>query len=174
MSRLDLLDAREARALVRLQGLAQQPPVTRAAHVLSSAGEHAWLWLLLSGAGLTVDRARRAGWAEVGAAALLAHAAAVVLKRVVRRRRPHASGLVVLDATPSDLSFPSAHAASTTAAAVAATPLVGALLTTPVAVAMYLARMLLGVHYPSDVSAGALLGVVSVRLVRRVAGAVTR
>ena len=167
MSRLDVLDAREARALMRLQGLTLHPPVTGAAHVLSSAGEHGWLWLALAGTGAAVDRQRRSRWAHVGAAVVLAHGSAVVLKRVVRRRRPHASGLRVLDATPSDLSFPSAHAASTTAAAVAAAPLVGTLLTAPVAAAMLLARMLLGVHYPSDVSVGAALGVVSARMVLR-------
>jgi membrane-associated phospholipid phosphatase len=174
MSRLDLLEASEVQALERLQGLTRHAPVTRAAHVLSSAGEHAWLWLVLAGAGFAVDRPRRARWAEVGTAVVLAHGCAVVLKRVVRRRRPHAPGLQVLDATPSDLSFPSAHAASTTAAAVAAAPLIGAVFTTPVAVAMFLARMLLGVHYPSDVTAGAVLGVVSVKLVRRAAGSVDR
>ena len=174
MSPLDLLDAREARALVRLQRLGNHPPVTRAAAALSSAGEHGWLWLTVAAVGFGVDSRRRSRWAEMGAAVLLAHGSAVVLKRGVRRRRPHASGLRVLDATPSDLSFPSAHAASTTAAAVAGAPLLGTLATAPVAVAMVVARMLLGVHYPSDVSAGALLGVISTRVVRRAAGAVAR
>lgn len=174
MSRLDLLDTSEARMLVRLQRIGQQPPVTRAAHLLSSAGEHGWLWFVLAGTGAAVDRTRRARWAEVAGAVLIAHGSAVVLKRLVRRRRPHAADLAILDATPSDLSFPSAHAASTTAAAVAAAPLVGALVTTPVALAMAGARMLLGVHYPSDVSAGALLGVLSARAVRRAADVVGR
>ena len=170
MSRLDVLDAREARALIRLQGLTAHPPVTGAAHVLSSAGEHGWLWLALAGAGYAIDRPRRSRWARVGAAVVVAHGSAVVLKRGVRRRRPHAPGVRILDATPSSLSFPSAHAASTTAAAVAAAPLVGAPLTTTVAVSMLLARMLLGVHYPTDVSVGAALGVVSARMVLRAAG----
>ena len=45
------LDATEARALVRLQGTVARRPVTGAAHVLSSAGEHGWIWLALAGAG---------------------------------------------------------------------------------------------------------------------------
>src|SRR5690606_41700912 len=46
-----------------------------------------------------------------------AHVAAVLIKRVVRRRRPEHEAIRVHVATPSRLSFPSAHATSTTAAA---------------------------------------------------------
>jgi membrane-associated phospholipid phosphatase len=168
------LDTVEARALGRLQRSCGRPPVTRAAQALSSAGEHAWLWLALSALGAAVDRRRRRAWAEVFAATFLAHASAVVLKRVVRRPRPNDPGVQILDATPSRLSFPSAHAASTTAAAVAAAPLVGGRITAPVAVAMVTARMLLGVHYPTDVTVGALLGAASARAVPRAARALGR
>lgn len=173
------LDTTEARALVQLQRLACRPPLTQTAHVLSSAGEHAWIWLTLSAAGSTLDRPRRRQWAEVGLAALVAHGSAVVLKRLVRRQRPHASGLQVLDATPSRLSFPSAHTASSTAAVVAAAPLLaltasGPALGMTTVAAMATARLLLGVHYPSDVSAGALLGIACARAVRRSMGTVGR
>ena len=161
------LDATESRALVRLQLTVARPPVTSAAHVLSSAGEHSWLWLTLAAAGMVVDRRRRWRWAEVGTSAVVAHAAAVVLKRVVRRQRPQSPGLRVLDATASRLSFPSAHAASTTAAALSAAPLVGARIAAPVPVAMAAARLVLGVHYPTDVAAGALLGAAGAGAVRR-------
>jgi membrane-associated phospholipid phosphatase len=162
------LDTTEARALVRLQRVAARRPLTDVAHVLSSAGEHAWLWLVLTGSGAALDRSRRQRWIEAGVAIVGAHGSAVVLKRIVRRERPHATGLQVLDRTASRLSFPSAHAASTTAAALATAPLIGAGVTAPVALSMYAARLLLGVHYPTDVSAGALLGLLSVRAVRRV------
>jgi membrane-associated phospholipid phosphatase len=164
------LDATELRALRRLQRLSGRPGLTAAANVLSSAGEHAWLWMALAGTGATVDRRRRRQWVQVGAAAVVAHGGAVVLKRVVRRQRPSGTDLRILDSTASRLSFPSAHAASTTAAAVAATPLVGAAVTVPVVVAMATARMLLGVHYPTDVSAGMLIGLASAKAVARTMG----
>ncbi|MGI8701919.1 MAG: phosphatase PAP2 family protein [Nocardioidaceae bacterium] len=90
----------------------------------------------------------------------LAHAAAVLVKRVVRRPRPDDPGIRVLVGTPSRLSFPSAHVTSTTAAAIAYAALLPGQRWTAasVATAMAVSRMVLGVHFPSDVAAGALLG----------------
>ncbi len=167
MSRLDML---EARVLGRVQRLPGHRYAVAPAHVLSSAGEHAWLWLAGSALCAAVDQDRRRDWAVVGTAALGAHAAAVVVKRVVRRPRPAAEAVHVLDRTSSSLSFPSAHAASTTATAVAARQLVGAPIAASVAVAMYAARLVLGVHYPTDVLAGAALGVAGARAAQRLLG----
>ncbi|MFT4128247.1 MAG: phosphatase PAP2 family protein, partial [Gordonia sp. (in: high G+C Gram-positive bacteria)] len=93
-----------------------------------------------------------------------AHAASVVIKRIVRRRRPSDPRIVVGVSTPSKLSFPSSHATSTTAAAIligraAGLPpsLLPALLVPP----MLTSRLVLGVHYPSDVAAGAAIGAAS-------------
>ena len=80
------------------------------------------------------------------------------VKVAVRRRRPVLEGLEPLTPTVSGLSFPSAHATTSFAAARAysrvapATPLYAA------AIAFALTRPYLGVHYPSDVVAGAALG----------------
>ncbi|CAA9415776.1 MAG: Putative decaprenylphosphoryl-5-phosphoribose phosphatase, partial [uncultured Pseudonocardia sp.] len=101
------------------------------------------------------------------------HGASIGVKRVVRRPRPDDPSVEVRVGTPSRLSFPSAHATSTTAAAV----LFGALLHRvgrgrAVAVLvppMALSRLVLGVHYPSDVVAGALLGAAVAAGARRVA-----
>lgn len=128
------------------------------ATTLSAMGEHALAWLALSGLGVAVDRPRRVGWAAAGLSAFLAHAAAVAVKRVVRRPRPAATRLHVLVSTPSDLSFPSAHVASTTAMAVACTPILGIAVPAAVAAAQMAGRVILGVHYPTDVVAGAALG----------------
>jgi len=78
----------------------------------------------------------------------------------MRRPRPELAGLPPLGGAPSSLSFPSAHATSSFAVATAMTrvePL--AALAFLLAFALALGRPYLGMHYPSDVLAGALLGV---------------
>ncbi len=63
-----------------------------------------------------------------------------------------------LMATPTGLSFPSSHAASSFAAARAFGALVPAAPLRLAAAAMAFTRLYLGVHYPSDIVAGAALG----------------
>ena len=60
--------------------------------------------------------------------------------------------------TPSTLSFPSSHATSTTAAAVLYGGLTGKKLSPALVPPMMVSRLVLGVHYPSDVVAGSVLG----------------
>lgn len=81
------------------------------------------------------------------------------IKLVCRRRRPQLDGLPPLAHTPTKLSFPSAHTATAFAGALSysrlglpAGPLYG------LAVATAVSRPYLGLHYPSDVIAGAALG----------------
>jgi membrane-associated phospholipid phosphatase len=77
---------------------------------------------------------------------------------VVRRQRPTDPSVQVLAGTPSRLSFPSSHAASTTAAAVLYGGLLRRRLTPMLVPPMLISRLVLGVHYPTDVMVGALLG----------------
>jgi membrane-associated phospholipid phosphatase len=161
------LDGLEVRLIGFLQAVIGRGPVVNFANLLSTFGEHAAGWLLVGVGGAIVDAPRRQTWVGMGTAAFTAHAAAVVIKRVVRRPRPDSPLIRVLDSTPSRLSFPSAHAASTTAAATMLAPLVGVPLAVPVPVAMGVGRVLLGVHYPSDVLAGAGVGLLVGVLARR-------
>ena len=78
----------------------------------------------------------------------------------MRRQRPAFDELPALVATPTALSFPSAHASSSFAAARAYSSLMPAGPLYTVAGAMALSRVYLGVHYPSDIAAGAALGLV--------------
>nr|WP_236630309.1 phosphatase PAP2 family protein [Corynebacterium atypicum] len=153
------LRARETRALVALQGvLADRPGVLPCARGMSHFGEHSLGWLGLSGALVIADRRRRREWIAAGTAAFCAHAASVILKRIVRRPRPDSPEIRIGVGTPSKLSFPSSHATSTAAALVAASEIAGTripLLGIPV---MMVSRMVLGVHFPTDTAAGALLG----------------
>ena len=99
--------------------------------------------------------------------AFSAHAASVVIKRIVRRQRPDYDYVKVGVKTPSKLSFPSSHATSTSAFLVGAAHVLGTpapLLGVPV---MMASRMVLGVHYPSDTALGALLGAATAEALHR-------
>lgn len=115
-----------------------------------TVGVAVWLW--------RSSRRRPAAYALV--TVFGAEVLSSLLKLVVSRVRP----CVDLASCPSTTSFPSGHATGAAAfwvaAAVLLLPVVGrrawALLAVPVLVA--LTRVLLGVHYPSDVVGGLLVG----------------
>lgn len=161
------MSRRESAALVTLQARLSKPPVVKVARAMSLFGEHSAGWLAVGAIGAAVDRKRRREWAMAAASVFTAHAASVAVKRVVRRPRPHDERVEVLVGTPSKLSFPSAHATSTTTAAIAYGALLGKPLVPVLVPAMLVSRMVLGVHYPSDVVAGSLLGALVARLFRK-------
>jgi membrane-associated phospholipid phosphatase len=153
--------------LSRIQRVIARRPVVAAARGLSFFGEHSAGWFALGVAGALVDRKRRRDWLLASAGVVGAHAAAIAIKRVVRRPRPADSAVRVLVGTPSRLSFPSSHAASTTAAAVVFSGLTGRRLVPLLVPPMLVSRLVLGVHYPTDVLAGSALGAVAGTLIRR-------
>lgn len=155
---------------VRLLAAVQQrllgvPGAREAAVTLSHTGEHALGWIAIAATGIAVDPARRGRWAMVGVGTFGAHAASVVIKRVVRRRRPTHPSVTVGVGTPSALSFPSSHATSTTAFALLAGSVTGVPVAAALVPLMLASRLTLGVHYPSDVLAGAALGAGSAAVV---------
>ncbi|MBW4720775.1 phosphatase PAP2 family protein [Saccharothrix obliqua] len=158
---------RETAALRGVQAALANPPVVRAAKAMSLFGEHSAGWCALGAVGALVDRERRREWLIATAGVVGAHAASIAVKRVVRRPRPDDPGVQVLVGTPSKLSFPSSHATSTTAAAVLFGGLLGRRRALAVVPPMMVSRLVLGVHYPTDVLAGSVLGAAVAGGVRR-------
>lgn len=139
--------------------------------MLSHIGEHALCWFALGSAGYALSKpggARREAWRRGLLATATGWGLNSAIKQCVRRPRPALEGLPALAPVVSGLSFPSAHTTSGFAAAAAysrAVPMASPLLY-GLAGAFALSRPYLGVHYPSDVAAGAALGTVVGRLLR--------
>lgn len=165
-SKRRLLARAEVNALVGIQDkLVDVPGILPAARGMSHFGEHALGWLGLAAAGATVDANKRDQWVRLGVAAFTSHALSVVVKRIVRRRRPHDPRIKVGVATPSKLSFPSSHSTSTAAACDQLALMNNSTWPYLVLAAMMGSRMVLGVHYPTDTFVGAALGVGTSRVV---------
>jgi len=141
----------------------RRPWRTAIARALTALGEaHSW-----TVAGLACLATRTSLGSHLGlrlaAAASLATFASQALKRSLTRARPDTSifGFEALARNPDRFSFPSGHAAAAFAVAVAflGEPFALGPLALLLAVGIGLSRVYLGAHYPLDVGAGALLGV---------------
>lgn len=152
--RIALFDVRYYR-LLRVPK-AQQAPLA----AFSRCGEHAACWIVIGGVGMAVDSERRDRWRRGLIAVVAAYLLNTALKNVVRRKRPIFEGMPHLISTPTKLSFPSAHSSSSFAAAAAYSGLLPAAPLYALASGMAVSRVALGVHYPSDIVAGAALGTV--------------
>jgi decaprenylphosphoryl-5-phosphoribose phosphatase len=132
----------------------------RAAKGLGRAGNNGAIWFGIGVLLALLDGSNREAWLICAALGPVAIGLNFVVKAIVRRRRPLLEGLPPLGGAPSSLSFPSAHATSSFAVATAMTRVEpwGAVAFV-LALALALGRPYLGMHYPSDVLAGALLGV---------------
>jgi undecaprenyl-diphosphatase len=150
--------------LLRTRGHA--PAVEAALISLAQAGENGLLWNAIGTLGGTLSARRRDDYVRAIEIVLVTLLLNTLVKQAVRRARPLLEEeLPALTPVLSGRSYPSAHASTSFAGAraLAAAGLPGAPLYA-VAAAMVLSRPYLGVHYPSDVVAGAFLGDAVARL----------
>jgi membrane-associated phospholipid phosphatase len=135
----------------------RRPWLTPAVRGYSRLGNYGLGWAV---AGVVVGAAKGSPRVAVELPAVVGAAFGlnVLVKHVVRRSRPAAAGHLI--AAPTSSSFPSSHAATAGAGAIAigldAPALLPALVVA--AAAMAATRVYLGVHHASDVVGGLALG----------------
>jgi undecaprenyl-diphosphatase len=164
--RVQRLDSR----LMRRSFVARSPALDRTLIAITRAANYSRLWLVVAGV-LAVFGGRRgcrAAGRGLVAIAIAAAAANGPAKLLVRRRRPSSRRRPSLIRTPRSTSFPSGHTAAAVAfvaGASAELPVLAPVLI-PLAGTVAYSRVHTGVHYPSDVAAGAVIGVGSGLLAR--------
>ncbi len=137
---------------------------------ISSLGNAGWFWLLLLAALMLFPRYRKVGISGFAAVLIGFIITNVCIKNVVARIRPYEviEGLEMLGVKPSDFSFPSGHSTCSAAASLvlffmlpkrAGVPLLA------LGILICLSRLYVGVHYPTDVLAGALIGAAAAAVV---------
>ncbi|MDD6304870.1 MAG: phosphatase PAP2 family protein [Lachnospiraceae bacterium] len=130
---------------------------------ITKLGNGGAIWLLLAVALLCFKKTRKTGVLVLVALAGSLLINNMILKNLVARTRPYdvIPGLTSLIGAQGDFSFPSGHTGSSFAAAVVLfcrLPKKYGIPAMILAVLISLSRIYVGVHYPTDVLAGALIG----------------
>ena len=127
-------------------------------------GNGGMIWLLASGGLLCTKKYRKQGVVLLGSLAVGVLVGNVFLKNLIARPRPCwlDSGVQLLITNPTDYSFPSGHTLSSVIAATVLTKTDRRFgyAAIPLAALIAFSRLYLYVHFPSDVLAAAVIGVV--------------
>jgi decaprenylphosphoryl-5-phosphoribose phosphatase len=155
-----VLQALDSRLLYAMRTRFHGPAAERFAKALGTAGEYGAIWFLIGIVLAFIDSDNADDWLVAGVLGPISIGLNFIVKVIVRRPRPVLEGLPPLGGAPSSLSFPSAHATSSFACATAMTRIAPeAAVLFVLALAIAACRPYLGMHYPSDVLAGIVLGI---------------
>lgn len=138
-------------------------PFWKGITALANAG---LFWIILGIILLIPKKTRKVGWMALLSLALGALITNVTLKNLVARIRPYdlVNTIVPLIARPTDYSFPSGHTCASFASAAIYYRMLPRKYGVPAMVLAGLiafSRMYVGVHYPTDVLGGILIGLAS-------------
>lgn len=131
---------------------------------ITSLGNKGWFWLAVFALMLIPRRTRKIGIMALLALSIGFLITNLALKNLVARIRPYETveGLKLLIARQSDFSFPSGHACASFAAASVyfrKLPQKWGISAVVLAALIAFSRLYVGVHYPTDVLAGAVIGI---------------
>ena len=163
----------EGPVLLWIQEVVRSDMLTPFVTVLTHLGDSGFIWIVLTVLALMIARTRTTGVLMACSLLLNTLCNNVLLKNMVARTRPYevVPGLVRVIEAQTDYSFPSGHTGCAFAAAVVVFIRCPRRVGVPVllfAVLISLSRLYVGVHFPTDVLGGALIGTAAALLVCRV------
>ena len=165
MAGFDLLNVLEAEAMVRLQQFIRTPWLDKAMTVYTRLNDSGALVIAICGVLLLPKKYRDVGVRAAFALSLETIVVNFLLKPLVGRTRPFIvnDAIEVLTRTPHDFSFPSGHTGSMVAVCAVILFCMDkkyGIIAIMAALLMAFSRVYVGVHYPTDVFASIVLGLV--------------
>ena len=162
----------EGSFLLFIQEHLRTPALDGAMRFITHLGDAGAIWIVLTLILLFIPRTRKAG--AVCAAALIVNLLItnLALKNIIQRIRPYdvMDSLKILVDAEHDFSFPSGHTAASFAAVWAMRRMLPKKCWIPaivLAVLISLSRLYVGVHYPTDVIGGAIVGIIAAEISHR-------
>ncbi len=155
----------EASILLALQS-ARLEGLTQLAALVSALGNYGFIWIVLAIVMLFMEGKRHIGFTVIAAVIITGIIVGFIIQPLVGRVRPFDAGIgvsAVMGVSRSGFSLPSFHAAVSFAAAMVMAMTIGRGWSIPAfagAILISMSRMYLGVEYPTDILAGAAVGVV--------------
>ena len=148
-------------------------------HFFTFLGDKGFIWIVLTLFLLIVPQTRRIGIYLAVTLAVLTLVNEVGIKSIFQRNRPFIQQPLLFETIiprPSGYSFPSSHAASSFASATSIYKF-----NKPIGIAAYiiagiiaLSRIYFGVHFPTDIIVGALVGVITALIINKLLNSVTK
>lgn len=167
MNILEAIFAMDGAALIWIQNNLRTEWLTPAILTITKLGNTGYIWIAISLILLCFRKTRMAGIAGIGSLLCSLLFTNIILKELIARPRPYTvlEDLVSLIGTAGGYSFPSGHTSSSFACASAVcfmlkkTDMKWRWLLIVLAAVMGFTRLYVGVHYPTDILGGVILGV---------------
>ena len=165
----------EASFLLWLQDTLRGPVLDPIMTTITQFGDGGIFWIIMAVLMLCIRETRKAGLACALSMVMGLILTNLILKNLVGRVRPYdlIEGLTVLVSRPHDWSFPSGHTTNAFAAAWVMFTMLPRKYGTPaliLAILIAFSRMYVGVHYPTDVLGGVIVGCLSAWCARKAVG----
>ncbi len=154
----------EGYLLILIQEKLRNPVLNRIFVGITHLGDSGFIWLILAAVFFCFKKTRKASVCSFMALDIMVIGNEVILKHLINRTRPFKTveGLVTLIEKPPSSSFPSGHTSSSFAVAMVLWTLLPRKYSVPCLILAGLiafSRLFVGVHYPTDILGGMMIGV---------------